>query len=108
MQAKGGVLTDNDFGNYSTVLQQPAEITYQGKCMFRLIHLILCFNQQIFVIEVRSLSGDHVHLNKYIVNMCLNETREQYRLIGKYSANACLGGHGFFSYKIHSFKIQIH
>ncbi|XP_062248820.1 glutathione hydrolase 7 isoform X2 [Platichthys flesus] len=30
VQAKGGVLTDDDFGNYSTVLQQPAEITYQG------------------------------------------------------------------------------
>nr|XP_019951899.1 PREDICTED: gamma-glutamyltransferase 7-like isoform X1 [Paralichthys olivaceus] len=30
VEAKGGVLTDNDFGNYSTVLQQPAEITYQG------------------------------------------------------------------------------
>ncbi|XP_040008058.1 glutathione hydrolase 7 [Xiphias gladius] len=30
VQAKGGVLTDDDFGNYSTVLQQPAEIAYQG------------------------------------------------------------------------------
>ncbi|XP_023281027.1 glutathione hydrolase 7 [Seriola lalandi dorsalis] len=30
VQAKGGVLTEDDFGNYSTVLQQPAEITYQG------------------------------------------------------------------------------
>ncbi|XP_071332536.1 glutathione hydrolase 7 isoform X3 [Trachinotus anak] len=30
VQAKGGVLTDDDFGNYSTVLQQPAEIIYQG------------------------------------------------------------------------------
>ncbi|XP_029362299.1 glutathione hydrolase 7 [Echeneis naucrates] len=30
VQAKGGVLTDGDFSNYSTVLQQPAEITYQG------------------------------------------------------------------------------
>lgn len=29
-QARGGVLTEDDFGNYSTVLQQPAEITYQG------------------------------------------------------------------------------
>ncbi|XP_028266714.1 glutathione hydrolase 7 [Parambassis ranga] len=27
---KGGVLTKDDFGNYSTVLQKPAEITYQG------------------------------------------------------------------------------
>lgn len=30
VQARGGVLTEDDFGNYSTVLQQPAEITYQG------------------------------------------------------------------------------
>uniref|UniRef100_A0A4W6F6J2 Glutathione hydrolase n=1 Tax=Lates calcarifer TaxID=8187 RepID=A0A4W6F6J2_LATCA len=30
VQEKGGVLTDDDFGNYSTVLRQPAEITYQG------------------------------------------------------------------------------
>lgn len=30
VQAKGGVLTEDDFGNYSTVLQQPAEIVYQG------------------------------------------------------------------------------
>lgn len=30
VQAKGGVLTDTDFGNYSTLIQQPAEITYQG------------------------------------------------------------------------------
>lgn len=30
VQAKGGVLTEEDFGNYSTVLQKPAEITYQG------------------------------------------------------------------------------
>ncbi|XP_058499262.1 glutathione hydrolase 7 [Solea solea] len=30
VQAKGGVLTDNDFGNYTTVIQQPAEVTYQG------------------------------------------------------------------------------
>ncbi|AWP09817.1 putative gamma-glutamyltransferase 7 [Scophthalmus maximus] len=30
VQAKGGVLTEDDFGNYSTVLQQPAEIIYQG------------------------------------------------------------------------------
>ncbi|KAM3617465.1 uncharacterized protein V6R79_006562 [Siganus canaliculatus] len=29
-QARGGVLTDTDFGNYSTLIQQPAEITYQG------------------------------------------------------------------------------
>uniref|UniRef100_UPI0037E7A893 glutathione hydrolase 7 n=1 Tax=Semicossyphus pulcher TaxID=241346 RepID=UPI0037E7A893 len=28
--ARGGVLTEDDFGNYSTVLQQPAEIMYQG------------------------------------------------------------------------------
>ncbi|XP_078111277.1 glutathione hydrolase 7 [Sander vitreus] len=30
VQARGGVLTEDDFGNYSTVLQQPAEIIYQG------------------------------------------------------------------------------
>ncbi|XP_034028476.1 glutathione hydrolase 7 isoform X2 [Thalassophryne amazonica] len=30
VQARGGVLTEDDFGNYSTVLQQPAEISYQG------------------------------------------------------------------------------
>ncbi|KAM9350807.1 glutathione hydrolase 7 [Symphorus nematophorus] len=30
VQTRGGVLTEDDFGNYSTVLQQPAEITYQG------------------------------------------------------------------------------
>lgn len=30
VQARGGVLTEDDFGNYSTVLRQPAEITYQG------------------------------------------------------------------------------
>uniref|UniRef100_A0A3Q4BX94 Glutathione hydrolase n=1 Tax=Mola mola TaxID=94237 RepID=A0A3Q4BX94_MOLML len=30
VQASGGVLTEVDFGNYSTILQQPAEITYQG------------------------------------------------------------------------------
>uniref|UniRef100_A0A7N8XSQ5 Glutathione hydrolase n=1 Tax=Mastacembelus armatus TaxID=205130 RepID=A0A7N8XSQ5_9TELE len=30
VQAKGGVLTEEDFGNYSTVLQKPAEVTYQG------------------------------------------------------------------------------
>ncbi|XP_034393351.1 glutathione hydrolase 7 [Cyclopterus lumpus] len=30
VQARGGVLTEEDFGNYSTVLQQPAEILYQG------------------------------------------------------------------------------
>lgn len=30
VQARGGVLTEEDFGNYSTVLQMPAEITYQG------------------------------------------------------------------------------
>uniref|UniRef100_A0A8D3D0Q0 Glutathione hydrolase n=1 Tax=Scophthalmus maximus TaxID=52904 RepID=A0A8D3D0Q0_SCOMX len=29
-RTKGGVLTEDDFGNYSTVLQQPAEIIYQG------------------------------------------------------------------------------
>uniref|UniRef100_A0A667ZG17 Gamma-glutamyltransferase 7 n=1 Tax=Myripristis murdjan TaxID=586833 RepID=A0A667ZG17_9TELE len=28
--SRGGVLSEEDFGNYSTVLQQPAEITYQG------------------------------------------------------------------------------
>uniref|UniRef100_A0A1A7YXG1 Glutathione hydrolase n=1 Tax=Iconisemion striatum TaxID=60296 RepID=A0A1A7YXG1_9TELE len=30
VQARGGVLTEDDFGNYSTVLQKPAEVTYQG------------------------------------------------------------------------------
>ncbi|XP_074538262.1 glutathione hydrolase 7 [Halichoeres trimaculatus] len=30
VQARGGVLTEDDFANYSTVLQQPAEISYQG------------------------------------------------------------------------------
>ncbi|MEQ2314175.1 hypothetical protein AMECASPLE_009465 [Ameca splendens] len=30
VQARGGVLTEEDFGNYSTVIQKPAEITYQG------------------------------------------------------------------------------
>nr|XP_020463810.1 gamma-glutamyltransferase 7-like [Monopterus albus]XP_020463811.1 gamma-glutamyltransferase 7-like [Monopterus albus]XP_020463812.1 gamma-glutamyltransferase 7-like [Monopterus albus] len=30
VQARGGVLTENDFKNYSTVLQKPAEINYQG------------------------------------------------------------------------------
>ncbi|XP_068604407.1 glutathione hydrolase 7 [Brachionichthys hirsutus] len=30
VEAGGGVLTEGDFANYSTVLQQPAEITYQG------------------------------------------------------------------------------
>ncbi|XP_042348283.1 glutathione hydrolase 7 [Plectropomus leopardus] len=30
VQARGGVLTEDDFGNYSTVLQQPAEMIYQG------------------------------------------------------------------------------
>ncbi|XP_034551647.1 glutathione hydrolase 7 isoform X2 [Notolabrus celidotus] len=30
VQARGGVLTEDDFANYSTVLQQPAEIIYQG------------------------------------------------------------------------------
>ncbi|CAJ1085049.1 glutathione hydrolase 7 isoform X2 [Xyrichtys novacula] len=30
VQAKGGVLTEDDFANYSTVLEQPAEIAYQG------------------------------------------------------------------------------
>ncbi|XP_034732283.1 glutathione hydrolase 7 [Etheostoma cragini] len=30
VQARGGVLTENDFVNYTTVLQQPAEIIYQG------------------------------------------------------------------------------
>lgn len=29
-QLKGGVLTEDDCGNYSSVLQTPAEITYQG------------------------------------------------------------------------------
>uniref|UniRef100_A0A3Q2TTT0 Glutathione hydrolase n=1 Tax=Fundulus heteroclitus TaxID=8078 RepID=A0A3Q2TTT0_FUNHE len=30
VQARGGVLTEEDFANYSTVIQKPAEITYQG------------------------------------------------------------------------------
>ncbi|KAM4738096.1 glutathione hydrolase 7 [Anableps anableps] len=30
VKVKGGVLTEEDFGNYSTVIQKPAEITYQG------------------------------------------------------------------------------
>ncbi|XP_019724050.1 gamma-glutamyltransferase 7 [Hippocampus comes] len=30
VQASGGVLTEDDFGNYSTVLEQPAHINYQG------------------------------------------------------------------------------
>uniref|UniRef100_A0A3B4Z2F8 Glutathione hydrolase n=1 Tax=Stegastes partitus TaxID=144197 RepID=A0A3B4Z2F8_9TELE len=30
VQARGGVLSEDDLGNYSTVLQKPAEITYQG------------------------------------------------------------------------------
>ncbi|XP_010739877.2 glutathione hydrolase 7 [Larimichthys crocea] len=30
VHARGGVLTEDDFANYSTVLQQPAEITYHG------------------------------------------------------------------------------
>eukprot|EP00066_Takifugu_rubripes_P001893 XP_003963402.1 PREDICTED: gamma-glutamyltransferase 7 [Takifugu rubripes] len=30
VKAANGVLTEEDFGNYSTVLQQPAEINYQG------------------------------------------------------------------------------
>ncbi|KAL1021602.1 hypothetical protein UPYG_G00015430 [Umbra pygmaea] len=30
VQARGGVLSVEDFGNYSTVLQQPAESSYQG------------------------------------------------------------------------------
>ncbi|KAM9856239.1 glutathione hydrolase 7 isoform 1-T3 [Aulostomus maculatus] len=30
VQARGGVLTEDDFGNYSTVLQEPAQATYQG------------------------------------------------------------------------------
>uniref|UniRef100_A0A668A390 Glutathione hydrolase n=1 Tax=Myripristis murdjan TaxID=586833 RepID=A0A668A390_9TELE len=30
VRTHGGVLSEEDFGNYSTVLQQPAEITYQG------------------------------------------------------------------------------
>ncbi|KAM4610285.1 glutathione hydrolase 7 [Polymixia lowei] len=30
VQDRGGVLSEEDFGNYSTVLQQPAEIIYQG------------------------------------------------------------------------------
>ncbi|XP_060913292.1 glutathione hydrolase 7 [Labrus mixtus] len=31
VQARGGVLIEDDFGNYSTVLQQPAEVIYQGR-----------------------------------------------------------------------------
>uniref|UniRef100_A0A673ANS3 Glutathione hydrolase n=1 Tax=Sphaeramia orbicularis TaxID=375764 RepID=A0A673ANS3_9TELE len=30
LYGRGGVLTEDDFGNYSTALRQPAEITYQG------------------------------------------------------------------------------
>ncbi|KAM9344321.1 glutathione hydrolase 7 [Pholidichthys leucotaenia] len=30
VRARGGVLTEDDIGNYSSVLQKPAEITYQG------------------------------------------------------------------------------
>lgn len=30
VQARGGVLTEDDFANYSTKLQKPAEISYQG------------------------------------------------------------------------------
>ncbi|NP_001239167.1 gamma-glutamyltransferase 7 [Oryzias latipes] len=30
VQKKGGVLTEEDLGNYSIVLQEPAEVTYQG------------------------------------------------------------------------------
>ncbi|PWA31821.1 hypothetical protein CCH79_00006735, partial [Gambusia affinis] len=30
VKAKDGVLTEEDFGDYSTVIQQPVEITYQG------------------------------------------------------------------------------
>ncbi|KAG5282450.1 hypothetical protein AALO_G00056170 [Alosa alosa] len=30
VQIKGGVITEEDFSNYSTVLQQPVEMTYQG------------------------------------------------------------------------------
>ncbi|XP_071398594.1 glutathione hydrolase 7 [Centroberyx affinis] len=30
VRARGGVLSEEDFANYSTLLQQPAEITYQG------------------------------------------------------------------------------
>ncbi|KAK2897545.1 glutathione hydrolase 7 [Channa argus] len=30
VQARGGVLTEDDFGNYSIALQKPAEVTYQG------------------------------------------------------------------------------
>ncbi|XP_049611308.1 glutathione hydrolase 7 [Syngnathus scovelli] len=30
VQASGGVLIEDDFGNYSTVLQEPAHISYQG------------------------------------------------------------------------------
>ncbi|XP_076023336.1 glutathione hydrolase 7 [Genypterus blacodes] len=29
-QARGGVLSEEDFGNYATITQEPAEITYQG------------------------------------------------------------------------------
>uniref|UniRef100_A0A3Q3ERU5 Glutathione hydrolase n=1 Tax=Labrus bergylta TaxID=56723 RepID=A0A3Q3ERU5_9LABR len=31
VQARGGVLTEDDFGSYATVLQQPAEVIYQGR-----------------------------------------------------------------------------
>ena len=38
MRAVGGVLSEEDFGNYSIVLQQPAEIIYQGK-VFIFMHI---------------------------------------------------------------------
>lgn len=31
VQASGGVLQEEDFANYSSILLQPAEVTYQGK-----------------------------------------------------------------------------
>lgn len=31
VQQRGGVLTEEDLKNYSTVLRKPAEVTYQGK-----------------------------------------------------------------------------
>lgn len=33
VQASGGVVLEEDFANYSSVLQQPAEVTYQGTCV---------------------------------------------------------------------------
>lgn len=34
VKARGGVLTEDDIRNYSSIIQKPAEITYQGKYQF--------------------------------------------------------------------------